>query len=115
MPFEPEPHLFAILNDPCPDKLCLVVMVTTIYSNRVHDPACLLDAGDHPFIKHPSYVLYRRASLVRASQIITCTAQGLYVPKEDFPPAAYQRIRDGLYDSEETKRAMINYAVAVGI
>jgi len=58
-------HLYAVMNDPCPEGLCLMVNVTSIRA-RYHDPACLLDDGDHPFIQHPSYMLYRLAATMKA-------------------------------------------------
>lgn len=37
----------------------VVVSVTT--ARRFVDNACLLDIGDHPLIKHPSFVFFREA------------------------------------------------------
>lgn len=114
MPFNPDLHLFAILNDPCSNRLCLVVMITTIYEDRHYDPACLLNAGDHPFVRHPSYLLYRAADTLRASQIVSLIDQKYYIPKEDFDAAVFRRIADGLFASEETKRWVTRYAETVG-
>ena len=110
IPFNPELHLFCILNDPCASRLCLVTMITTIYDGRHHDPACVIDVGDHPFIRHPSYLLYRAADTLRASQIVSLIDQKYYIPREDFEAAVFKRIRDGLFASDETKRWAINYA-----
>lgn len=110
MPFQPDLHLFAIMNDPCPAKLCLVVMVTSVRANRKHDPTCILDVGDHPFITHPSYMLYRMAETIRADQISARITKRVYIPKEDFPPAVFNRIASGLYTSEETRGRILTYA-----
>ena len=115
MPYQPEPHLFAIMNDPCPSRLCLVVMVTTIYEGRSYDPACVLHEGEHPFIKHDSYVLYRRASQVRAVQIQNMIGQKYYIPKEDFDSLIFQRIVDGLFASEDAKPWAVRYAESCGL
>lgn len=115
MPFDEKPHLFTILNDPCTDKLCLIVMISTIYANKKHDAACILDAGDHPFIGHPSYLVYRLADTIRAHQISDLIGRKYYVAKEDFEPAVFKRITDGLFASDNTKGRILKYADEVGV
>ncbi len=112
MPFNPDLHLFAILNDPCPQKHCLVVMVTSLKPKRAHDATCILEAGDHPFVTRQSYLLYRMADTIRADQIRTRIGQNMYIPKEDFAPPVFKRIADGLYNSEETRGRILRYAEA---
>lgn len=115
MPFNPKLHLFAILNDPCPQGMCLLAMVTTIKDKRPYDATCILTAGDHPFITHPSYVLYRLASEVRADHIRNMLEKQYYRPKEDFASAVLQRVADGVYASDETRPSVARYANSVGV
>ena len=115
MPVNPALHLFTIMNDPCPRKECLVVMVTSIYPNRKYDDACVLNVGDHPFISHPSYMLYRMAETLQAARISTRIGQKYYIPRDDFSPPVFRRIVDGLYESEETKGRILSYAQANAI
>ena len=65
-------HLFIVLTDPAQvlgydEKHSLLVGVSTIHQSVAHDPACELFAGDHPFIRHKSYVYYAEAR-IEASQ-----------------------------------------------
>ncbi|MES2343641.1 MAG: hypothetical protein V4597_18380 [Pseudomonadota bacterium] len=115
IPFNPKLHLFAILNDPCQDKQCLVVMVTTIYEGKKYDPSCVLKEGDHPFIERPSYLLYRMAETIRSAQIETRLGQKYYVAKPDFEEEVFTRIVNGLYASDETRLRIIRYAENNGV
>lgn len=90
-------------------------MVTSIYIGRKYDPSCMLSAGDHPFITHPSYLLYRMAETIRSAQIVTRIGQKYYIPKDDFEESVFQKIVDGLYSSPETKGRVLRYAKANGI
>jgi hypothetical protein len=115
MPFNDELHLSVIMNDPCQQKLCLIARITTVYPQRYHDPSCLLYAGDHPFLKHTSYVVYSKSTQVRCAHIKNMLAKRYFITKEDFSPAIFKRVADGLYASEETPQWALDYAEAVGI
>lgn len=115
IPYNNAPHLFAVLNDPCKDGLCLLVMLTSIKEGRVHDPACTFAGGEHEFINKPSYILYRMAEHVMARHISNMVEKGYYTPKADLDAAQLARVTAGLFDSEETRLKMIKYATACGL
>ena len=69
IPYNEVRHLFLIMNDPCPEGMCLSLMITSIKAGRIHDSTCILDVGDHDFIRHPSFVLYRMAETLKASHV----------------------------------------------
>ena len=55
-------HLKIIVSDPAKDfDNLLIVSVTTFREGKFHDPSCFLNPGDHPFIKHKSYVAFQHA------------------------------------------------------
>ena len=114
-PYNEKLHLFAILNDPCGEGKCAMVMVTTIYGNKRHDPSCILNSGDHPFIRHPSYLLYRSADIRDAWRISNFLVTKYYHKKEPFSEEVLTKIIEGLYQSDETKRYVFNYAANIGI
>lgn len=63
-------HLWVILSHPDkhPEEIvCVSVTSRTQYA----DHACLLAVGDHPFIKHDSYVYYEKPTIVSCSWIET--------------------------------------------
>ncbi|MBC3885650.1 hypothetical protein [Undibacterium griseum] len=66
-------HLFVVLTDPGKSNEVLMVNATTCYPNIPDDPSCYLEAGDHNFIQHRSYVLYeksRKLSITKLRQLI---------------------------------------------
>ena len=108
-------HLFAVMNDPCKDGLCLLLMVTTIRGHRRQDNTCVLNAGDHTFIKHPSYIAYRIANLSRGDHIGSMVDKHLYIKKDDWDPVVFNKIANGIYVSEDTTLGVIKYARKNGI
>jgi hypothetical protein len=63
-------HLFVVANNPAifdgygPHPCVVVLSVTTLRNIPTDDEACILNEGDHPFIKHRSYVAYRHAEVM---------------------------------------------------
>lgn len=108
-------HLFAVMNDPCGLSRCLVINVTSIKDGRYYDAACVLNAGDHPFIKHPSYMLYRLADTVRSDRIGKFVDLNYYLTKQDWHPDVFQRIIDGIRSSDDTSGRIVKYADTNGI
>lgn len=67
-------HLHVVMNDPVHcgelnDMSVLVVNFSTVQQGSYHDPACIVQAGCHPFITHQSYVHYRFATLLRVPRL----------------------------------------------
>ncbi|UGX87935.1 hypothetical protein [Phyllobacterium meliloti] len=108
-------HLVVLMNNPCSKGQCLLINVTSIKPNRFHDPACILDVGDHPFIRRPSYLLYRMADCSSAARIGRFVDQNYFIKKEDVCPAIFARISSGIYTSDETPLRIIRYASANNI
>ena len=54
---ELDDHLWAVISDPLLDESS-VVIICLLSWREYHDQACVLDAGDHPFIKRSTCVNY---------------------------------------------------------
>lgn len=115
IPFNEVPHLFAVMNDECASGMCLTIMITSIRDGKYHDPACVLDVGDHPFIQHPSYLLYRMSETVLAKRITSLVGKNYYIPKDDFDPSVFGRIANGIRASDDTPIRIVRYADEIGI
>lgn len=64
------PHLCIVISDPEKDEdVLLAVSVTT--ARAFVDPACTLEVGDHPFIRHASFVHYRQAARYKKAFVQT--------------------------------------------
>lgn len=65
---DPFPHLWLVLTDPKgKDDIIVAVMVRT--AKGYTDPTVILEAGDHPFIRHKSSVHYSKAKWFKMSRI----------------------------------------------
>jgi hypothetical protein len=97
-------HLFVIMTKACADGQHLLLSVSSIKSEVKHDPTCELDAGCHPFVTKPSFVLYAKASRVRSDLLIKCVDGWVYTPKERLADDVFARVCTGVAASPFTPR-----------
>lgn len=102
-------HLFTILTNKCEHGFHLMVSVTSVKSGKTYDDACVYAGGEHPFITHPSYVLYRLAEQKRAESICNGVAKGYFIPREDMPPEELEKICAGITKSDFVSPWVIEY------
>lgn len=98
--FEGDPHLWMIISDPDqnPDAV-LIVMFNTLRDLR-HDPACVLDKGDHPFINRPTWVNYRMGRVTSMTSLRALEAVGKLSRHEPLSWQTLRRIRVGAAESD---------------
>ena len=91
-------HLWVVISDPAldPDKI-LIVNFTT--SRADSDKACVLQAGEHPFVKHETCVNYAGAKVVSKAILDLLLNKGLLSAHAAVAAALLQRIRDGAANS----------------
>lgn len=114
MPSGNADHLFIICSDPIfylkLGKDCfLSVNITSIKPDIEHDNSCILNAGDHPFVHHPSYVLYRKADIFGVLTISQSIAEGdisIHHPCDD---ALFTRVMAGFAISNALKPSILNF------
>jgi len=113
----PSNHLHIIINDPvfCPERgfeAVAAVNITSMTAN--HDPACILDVGCHPFIKHPSYVFYKDATVFSSTKLSTGIASGDISVDTPVTEELLKRVLDGFNTSKfvkpKIKRFLKNHA-----
>ena len=100
-------HLFILLTDPAKifdyeGKHSLLVGVTTIHAGIPHDPACELYAGDHPFIKHKSFVFYAEARIEISQKLIDGVKRSIFSPQGMLAEDIFARVCHGLTLSRST-------------
>jgi hypothetical protein len=92
-------HLWVVISDPSIDpQRVLVVNFTT--RRKDSDPACILQAGEHPFVHHETCVNYAGAKVVTGAQIQKLLQKGLLTNHAALSAALLKRIRDGAAASE---------------
>lgn len=81
-------HLFIVVLDEYDngtDIICPCVMVTSWKDNpKLDDPACILHEGEHPFIRHKSYVAYSQVVLFEKDYIENCLEYGIFKVSEEL-------------------------------
>ena len=92
-------HLHIVLSSALKtggESLYLVVNVTTWRDGaRNQDTSCILNQGDHPFIKHKSWVDYEDAEALPFVKIFKNLQDGTFIRKEDLRPDVLKRVQDG--------------------
>ena len=84
------------------EAMYLVVNVTTWYDGASdQDSSCILNRGDHPFIKHKSWVNYKNAEVLTFFEIFKKLQDGTFIRKEDLRPDVLKRVQDGAKASSE--------------
>lgn len=107
-------HIYFICNDPVfypkiAKTSFLAVNLTSIVEGVEHDPTCVLNVGDHSFVKHPSYIFYGKADIFGVETIAGQVQSGdirIHHPCED---STFQRILAGFTQSSFVKPKILNY------
>ena len=84
LPPHNNPHLFIVISDPAQDssKVVLVPLMTLDDDDDSQERTCILNAGDHPFIRHPSFVNFFCAKKPSAAVIVQRAKRGKSVTPE---------------------------------
>lgn len=106
-------HLFILLTDPTSDEIgkncVLIVSLSTVRPGIPYDDACVLHAGNHPFVKHDSYVVYQRARLEDADKILRGVKNSQLVSQEPINEAVFIKICKGIENSSLTPAKLLTF------
>jgi hypothetical protein len=91
-------HAWMIISDPLKDP-SRVLMVSFTTWDPHEDQACILESGQHPFIKHRTCVSYPRAKLVTDQTLETLRNANRIELLDPLPKELLQRVRNGAMDS----------------
>lgn len=102
-------HLFVVATRENKDGFRLLVPVSTVREGRHHDPACVLKAGDHPFIRHDSYAVYSKADQKRSDHIQNCVDKGIFISQPPVSDDVLDRVCDGFEKSDFTRNWVFDF------
>ncbi len=102
------PHLHVVCNDTDANGLNLLVSVTS-WTNDLCDATCLLKPHEHPWLRHDSYILYRKAEVREASKIDAGIRQGVFTLREPMNGQTFLRVKSGVCSSPHTPRRIKVY------
>jgi hypothetical protein len=102
-------HLWIVIAETDPARrLSICVNVTTERPDS--DPTCKLNAGDHPFVTHPSVIFYNDAREIDLAQVEKALNAGIksFVCTLHTPcsPQLLARIQQGLIVSKQTPKGI---------
>lgn len=101
-------HLQVICNDTDNDGNNLIVGLAT-YVNDFCDQTCIVESFEHPWLKHRSYVLYRKAQIISGSALERGIVERRIFQKADMNGQTFLRIKNGIRASIQTRRRIKNY------
>ncbi len=92
-------HLIIIISEPAldPDRI-VTANLTSWRADK--DQSCIVQVGEHPFVKKRSCIQYHRDELTTLSKYNSYTSSGRLIPREPVKKALLQRILDGAAASE---------------
>lgn len=89
----PKAHLWFLLVDPQPDGLAVIANVTTLRHNA--DRTVILQPGDHPLLRHPSFVLYSDCQIINVPDLQKWIETGIADPNDPFQHEVIKEIQRG--------------------
>ncbi|MGA2740145.1 MAG: hypothetical protein ABSG65_22225 [Bryobacteraceae bacterium] len=97
------PHLWIVVTEPAHDThICVIVNITTLRNSQ--DQTVALNAGDHPFINHPSSVRYSDAQLADEQRLLADIAAGTARHHRPCSPKLLRLVQDGMLASPFTPK-----------
>lgn len=91
---KPYNHLYIVLSDPSQDeeRVVLVNLTTWTVDEESH---CIVQKGEHRFVKHKTAVRYNGAKLASVSELERLTNTGMLKSDRPLSPELLKRVRDG--------------------
>lgn len=108
-------HLFVITTDACPAGKMVLANLSSVKPNRMIDDTCLVAAGEHPFVQHDSFILYRSAQLQSAQRIGNMVDGWVYKNGQPATTELTDRILAGFAVSKFTPRFILAHLRVVGL
>ena len=87
-------HLRIVITDSNEQNEFLTVVVDTLRNNS-QDKSCIIEPGEHSFIKVRSFVNYHYARVLNFTQVFNGLQKGVLVRKEDVSEELLKKIQDG--------------------
>ena len=110
VPSGPGLHLFFLILGPVVladygfSPQLVMVSVTSLRHGVPYDSACVLEAGDHSFVQHRSYLAYRYIRLDDSHHVERMVHSGVWKPHDPCPSDLLKRVVAGVCQSRLTPR-----------
>ena len=103
------PHLWVLLWGPSgPAEAFLAVSFTTLQPHK--DQTCIVQAGEHPFVQHPTCVMYSDTRRITQEKLDAAIASRAAVVMDPLSPELLERVRAGLFVSGYSVNSIVAMA-----
>lgn len=103
------PHLWVLLWGPIgPADAFLAVSFTTLEPYK--DGTCIVHVGEHPFIRHPTCVMYSDTRRITQEKLNAAFNSRAAVKQDPVSAELLDRVRAGLFASGYTPHSIIEMA-----
>ena len=99
----PDLHLFVVITEEDAMGMHVLVSVSSIDPDLPYDTTCKIEAGEHEFIKHPSFAAYDFAIHRHKNHVDEKTKKKVYKQHKDAGTGLVSKIADGVKKSPFTK------------
>ena len=99
-----DPHLFFIIIDADykNPELFICTMLSSWKDFSPHcDDACIVNEGEHPFVRHKSYIAYSETMVLTRDDLERFVLQGSFKRNEPATPALVKKIIDAASKSKK--------------
>ena len=93
-------HLWIVVSNPDAEQVLIVNFTSFRGGGVYHDPACIVEKDEHPYLMHRSWIRYEDAMLVPAKGLREIFRRSLLRRHEPVSEALLARIRRGAVESE---------------
>jgi hypothetical protein len=107
-------HLRVVVSNPAADPEHVLFVSITSYDVTKED-ACLLDVGDHPFVKHKSCIAYGFAKDAPLATLLSLLSAGQLRMSDPVSEPLLERIRRGISLSRDIKQKYIDIMLDQGL
>lgn len=94
-----EDHLWRVISDPTIDAQCVVIVFFLTWQPH-YDQACIVQSGEHPFVKHSTCVNYPAAKVTSNLKLDEALQQGRVKLKTPLSPELLEKIRRQAAESD---------------
>ncbi len=98
-------HLWVIISDPSYNSEQVAIVNITSWEDEgdeLNDSSCIVNDGEHPFIKHKSYVIYAKAKLTTVGNLQAAFNRGLLHVRENCSDDFLSKVLGGAANSRFT-------------
>lgn len=116
----PVEHLHIVMNDPVYSHEhgwdgVLAVNISSIKHGIYHDPSCIVQPGEHPFVNRDSWVVYKEAVVMQCDRLDYKLASGEIRGHQTVTDELFANVRAGFDVSkmvpQKIKRFIRNHAL----